>query len=240
MEAASLFQEAQEKRQANQLMSARFLLNTAKALDDHQKGLWAEYGALDSFNNPTQTVSDFKREIEQHPENLVAYERLSALYSNEEKWSEAEQTTQAWSKADPASPEPLASLGDLRMVQQEYKKAVTLFAAATAADSDTRIIMYDSGPIDCADREVTCRHLQSWGARVSLFREATMKRVSALMPLLALSSLCLAQSPKTWDGFVTDTHCGTACQRTSDMKPDRACVRLCVRQGSKYGLWVWQ
>jgi hypothetical protein len=64
-----------------------------------------------------------------------------------------------------------------------------------------------------------------------------MKRVSALMPLLVLSSLCLAQSPKSWEGFVTDTHCGTNCQRDSDMKPDRACVRLCVRKGSKYGLW---
>ncbi len=30
---------------------------------------------------------------------------------------------------------------------------------------------------------------------------------------------------------------GTNCQRTSDMKPERACVRLCVRKGSKYGLW---
>jgi hypothetical protein len=40
-----------------------------------------------------------------------------------------------------------------------------------------------------------------------------------------------------WDGFVTDTHCGTNCQRTSAMTPDRACVRLCVRKGSKFGLW---
>jgi hypothetical protein len=64
-----------------------------------------------------------------------------------------------------------------------------------------------------------------------------MKGVFTLMPLLLLGSSCFAQSPKSWDGFVTDTHCGTACQRTSDMKPDRACVRLCVRKGSKYGLW---
>jgi hypothetical protein len=42
---------------------------------------------------------------------------------------------------------------------------------------------------------------------------------------------------KTWDGFVTDTHCGTNCQRTSSMTPDRACVRRCVRRGSQYGLW---
>jgi hypothetical protein len=46
-----------------------------------------------------------------------------------------------------------------------------------------------------------------------------------------------AETAKSWVGFVTDTHCGTNCQRTSDMKPDVACVRLCVRKGSKYGLW---
>jgi hypothetical protein len=64
-----------------------------------------------------------------------------------------------------------------------------------------------------------------------------MERLFALVPVLVLSSLSFAQSPKTWDGFVTDTHCGTNCQRTSEMKPDLACVRLCVRKGSKYGLW---
>jgi hypothetical protein len=61
---------------------------------------------------------------------------------------------------------------------------------------------------------------------------------SCIAALIFLSaSLCFGQSEKTWDGFITDTHCGTNCQRTSDMKPDKACVRLCVRKGSKYGLW---
>src|SRR3984885_7881684 len=60
----------------------------------------------------------------------------------------------------------------------------------------------------------------------------------AITLLLAAISAGQAQTPtKTWDGFVTDTHCGTNCQRTSAMTPDRACVRLCVRKGSKYGLW---
>jgi tetratricopeptide (TPR) repeat protein len=130
MEAASWISEAQAKRQANQPMGARSLLNTAKALDDHQTGLWAEYGVLDSIDNPTQAISDFKREIEQHPENPVAYERLSALYSSKEMWPEAERTIQAWSKVAPADPGPLASLGELRMAQQKYKEAETLFTAA--------------------------------------------------------------------------------------------------------------
>jgi hypothetical protein len=62
-------------------------------------------------------------------------------------------------------------------------------------------------------------------------------RVTSML-LLGAISVARAQTPiKTWDGFVTDTHCGTNCQRTSAMTPDRACVRLCVRKGSKYGLW---
>lgn len=64
-----------------------------------------------------------------------------------------------------------------------------------------------------------------------------MKSLCAVVLLVACSSLGFAQSQNTWDGFVTDTHCGTNCQRTSAMTPDSACVRRCVRQGSKYGLW---
>jgi hypothetical protein len=67
-----------------------------------------------------------------------------------------------------------------------------------------------------------------------------MKRVFTLASILMFSSVCLAgdqNNQKAWDGFVTDMHCGTHCQRTSDMKPDKACVRECVRKGSKYGLW---
>jgi hypothetical protein len=64
-----------------------------------------------------------------------------------------------------------------------------------------------------------------------------MKRLFTVVPLLFSATFCFGQSQTTWDGFVTDTHCGTNCQRSSDMKPDRACVRICVRKGSKYGLW---
>jgi len=57
-----------------------------------------------------------------------------------------------------------------------------------------------------------------------------MKRLFAAIALVAWSFVCFAQSRTTWDGFVTDTHCGTNCQRTSDMKPNKECVRLCVRK----------
>jgi hypothetical protein len=41
-----------------------------------------------------------------------------------------------------------------------------------------------------------------------------------------------------WQGYVTDTHCGTNCQVTKDMTPDKKCIVRCVRKGSKYGLWA--
>ena len=57
--------------------------------------------------------------------------------------------------------------------------------------------------------------------------------------LLFLRAGAQSSQPKhTWQGFVTDTHCGTNCQVTKDMTPDKKCVDRCVREGSKYGLWV--
>ena len=65
-----------------------------------------------------------------------------------------------------------------------------------------------------------------------------MKLVLSLALLIALGESAQGQPAKTWKGFITDTHCGTHCQRTSTMRPDLHCVRLCVKRGSKYGLWV--
>jgi hypothetical protein len=66
-----------------------------------------------------------------------------------------------------------------------------------------------------------------------------VKRISASIAFLLFgySLAALDNSGSTWNGYVTDTHCGTHCQRTSDMKPDAHCIRMCVQKGSKYGLW---
>lgn len=64
-----------------------------------------------------------------------------------------------------------------------------------------------------------------------------MRLKLTLLLLLPCSALLLGAADSTWTGYVTDTHCGTHCQRTSDMKPDAHCVQLCVKKGSKYGLW---
>lgn len=75
------------------------------------------------------------------------------------------------------------------------------------------------------------------------------RNLKAIATMLALGIIALvlhtgvgeaqnAKSQQTWRGFVTDTHCGTNCQVTKAMTPDKKCVNRCVREGSKYGLWV--
>lgn len=62
-------------------------------------------------------------------------------------------------------------------------------------------------------------------------------KTSLLFSLLLSSTILLGFNDSVWTGCVTDTHCGTNCQQTSEMKPDPQYIRLCVRKGSKYGLW---
>lgn len=68
-----------------------------------------------------------------------------------------------------------------------------------------------------------------------------MRRATFILALSVCSALTIvsygASKQGTWTGYVTDTHCGTHCQVTSQMKPDLNCIRLCVKKGSKYGLW---
>lgn len=60
----------------------------------------------------------------------------------------------------------------------------------------------------------------------------------SIAPAMASRQNAAPIQQQHWIGYITDTHCGTHCQVTSKMKPDLKCVRLCVRKGSKYGLWT--
>jgi hypothetical protein len=69
-----------------------------------------------------------------------------------------------------------------------------------------------------------------------------MRRVGLILAIgtFSLASALGSGASKeshVWTGYVTDTHCGTHCQVTSHMTPDLKCIRLCVKKGSKYGLW---
>jgi tetratricopeptide (TPR) repeat protein len=126
-EAAALIAEADEKRRVHDLEGARELLDKAKARNDHQLGLWAEYGAVDWFTNRTQAIPDYKKELEQHPEDFAAYEGLASSYSGEGQWSDAEQTMQMWAKFRPSDSRPYSELGGLQLAEKHYKEAEASF-----------------------------------------------------------------------------------------------------------------
>ncbi|HEY1994174.1 MAG TPA: DUF3857 domain-containing protein, partial [Edaphobacter sp.] len=126
-EARELLMQAYQEMRTNQ-KDARELLDKAKALNDQQSGLWAQYGALEWIsNNKPQSVADYKKEVDLHPENFGAYQWLIWFYTSQGQWPEAEKTTRTWAKADPADPRPHVQLGSLQLMQKRYKEAESSF-----------------------------------------------------------------------------------------------------------------
>ena len=143
--ARELMQQAYQEVLAHDTKSARELLDKAKALNDQESGLWAEYGALDGFTNPAQAIADFKKELDLHPENFVAYRGLVALYTNQGQWPEAERAMQGWAKADPADPRPQAQLGELQLTQKRYKDSEASFQQAITLSTEPDLLKVQLG-----------------------------------------------------------------------------------------------
>ena len=154
-EARELLQQAYQDMRARDMKSARELLDKAKALNDQESGLWAEYGALDGLTNQTQAIADLKRELDLHPENFIAYRGLIAMYTSQGQWSNAEQAMQAWAKADPADPRPHAELGQLQLTQKRYKEAESSFrdAMVLSTEPDRLKLQLGQAQVDAGDTE---------------------------------------------------------------------------------------
>jgi tetratricopeptide (TPR) repeat protein len=135
-DAAALVLQANQKLIAHDLAGARELLDKAKARNDSQRGLWADYGVIDWFTDKAQAAADYKKELDLHPENFFAYNGLINLYASQGQWSDAEKTLQAWAKADPADAQPHARLGSLQLMQKQYKDAEASFKEAIARSTE--------------------------------------------------------------------------------------------------------
>lgn len=135
-QATELMKQAYQEFRAHNYQSTRELLEKVKALNDQQTGLWGEYGALDWTSNKTQAMADYKKEIELHPETLFAYKDLTNLYMSDGRYPEAEQTLEAWAKADPADAQPHVRLGSLQLMQKHYKQAESSFQEAIVLSTE--------------------------------------------------------------------------------------------------------
>jgi tetratricopeptide (TPR) repeat protein len=135
-QAEELIEQAYQAFRAKDYKGVRELLDKAKALNDQQSGLWAEYGAIDWQSNKTQAAADYKKELDLHPENFFAYNGLITLYASQGQWSDAEKTLEAWAKADPADAQPHARLGSLQLMQKQYKDAEASFKEAITRSTE--------------------------------------------------------------------------------------------------------
>jgi tetratricopeptide (TPR) repeat protein len=144
-QATELMKQAYQEFREHNYKGAREVLDRVKALNDQQTGLWGEYGAIDWTSNKTQSMADYKKEIELHPETLFAYKDLTNLYVSDGRYPEAEQTLEAWAKADPADAQPHARLGSMQLMQKQYKAAEKSFQDAIALSTDSAQSKIDLG-----------------------------------------------------------------------------------------------
>jgi tetratricopeptide (TPR) repeat protein len=143
-QATELMKQAYQEFQAHNYQSVREMLDRVKALNDQQSGLWGEYGAID-WSDKIQAIADYKKEIEFHPETLFAYNDLTNLYTSQGRYPDAEQTLQAWAKADPANAQPHVRLGSMQLMQKQYKAAEKSFQDAIALSTDPTQVKVDLG-----------------------------------------------------------------------------------------------
>jgi tetratricopeptide (TPR) repeat protein len=136
-QAGELMTQVYKEIHAHNYKSARELLNKVRTLNDQQTLLWGMYGVIDWESNKTQAIADYKKEIELHPGTLFVYKELTNLYTGEGRYSDAEQTLQAWAKADPADAQPHARLGSLRLRQKQYKDAEVSYNNAIALSTES-------------------------------------------------------------------------------------------------------
>ena len=77
-EAAQYIQAAYVDITRHDLKAAHGDLHSAEQLNPRERGLWAETAYLDMLENRMDdSVTDFRKEIEYHPENAVAYQALA-------------------------------------------------------------------------------------------------------------------------------------------------------------------
>lgn len=121
----ALLQKAADALAQGRLNDAQSALDGAKAVNPTQLGLWALYGELKvQQGNAAGAVADLRRELELHPEFLPTYRALAGAQVASGDQAGAAATLRAWQKAEPAAPEPLASLLGLLMDEGKPAEAV--------------------------------------------------------------------------------------------------------------------
>ena len=128
------------------LKAAHSDLQSAEQLNPRERGLWGEYGYLDvTENRMDDAVRDFKKEIEYHPENAIAYQALADVQVRMQRTEDAEQTLRDLLKFIPDNTNAQLQLGSLSDLDKKYAEASTLLEGAMKQAPDNKDIAAQAG-----------------------------------------------------------------------------------------------
>lgn len=120
-EAKDLIFQALQAGQRRDFNGARDYLARAERLNPKQWGLWAGYGLLYfSTNEPKKAYGALRKEIQLHPDNLMAYQLLAQGQEFHQRHDEAIETLRSLLKVAPENLEAMKQLSALLMLQKRY------------------------------------------------------------------------------------------------------------------------
>jgi tetratricopeptide (TPR) repeat protein/transglutaminase-like putative cysteine protease len=119
----------------NDINAARDVLSQAERADPKQKNLWALYGYLFMITNePEKGLEAVRKEIEYHPDELMAYRGLAEMQLRLHRKAEAIETLKTCARKWPGETEIVSRLASLLISEKRYAEALEPVQAALAAN----------------------------------------------------------------------------------------------------------
>ncbi len=148
-DAVGLIQAAWAELNNHNPSAARTDLQNAEQLNPRERGLWAEYGALDMMENRLDDAqADLHKEIQYHPDNAQVYNMLAALEVRMKNTDAAIATLQDLLKVFPDDVSGEISLGSLLVLEKKYNDAATLLEGAAKKSPANKILDIQAGHAD--------------------------------------------------------------------------------------------
>jgi tetratricopeptide (TPR) repeat protein len=142
--AAELVRQALDAVRAGEKDVARKKLSDAKAIYDKQRYLWAEMGYLATLDTKyTEAEADYKRELQQYPDETVVYPSLIEVQGRNHEKKEMRESLLAYAKADPKNEGVVLMAGGLLLSNDDVIDAVEVYRAGVKEIPDNKLIQVE-------------------------------------------------------------------------------------------------
>ncbi|HEX8713237.1 MAG TPA: DUF3857 domain-containing protein, partial [Terracidiphilus sp.] len=135
-----LMQDASEKMRSGDWTAARQALDQVKAKNPKQENLWTFYAMIAQMDNhnPSETVADLRKELDVHPDNILAVTALAQTQMSTHDPDGARHTLQDYLHHHPDNAGLSMQLGLLESNAGDYNAALKTLEAASSQHPDNR------------------------------------------------------------------------------------------------------